>query len=64
MHVIVDRTLCEDNGICVGAAPDVFDLDEDGKLVIVDADPAESHRRAVEDAVMICPVQALSINEK
>ena len=34
MEIGVDRSLCEANAVCVGFAPDVFDLDDDEELVI------------------------------
>lgn len=64
MKAVVDRTLCEDNGICVGAAPEIFDLDDGGRLVVAEEHPPEQRRRTLEDAVMICPVQALSIDDE
>ena len=29
MHVEVDRDRCEGNAVCVGIAPDLFDLDDE-----------------------------------
>ena len=34
MEIGVDRQLCEANAVCVGLAPDVFDLDDEEELVI------------------------------
>ncbi|MBL8931087.1 MAG: ferredoxin [Kineosporiaceae bacterium] len=62
MKVIVDLELCQDHGQCVIAAPEVFRMDENSKLVY-DADPDESMRRYVEDAVDVCPLQAITIED-
>ncbi|MFP3671062.1 ferredoxin, partial [Priestia sp. SIMBA_032] len=38
MKIKADFDLCESNGVCVGMAPDVFDLDDDDYLVILQED--------------------------
>ena len=38
MRVEVDRDRCEGNAVCVGIAPDLFDLDDDD-YAVVKADP-------------------------
>ncbi len=60
MHVIVDFDKCQTHGQCVFAAPDVFRLDDNGDLQY-DADPDDSQLEAVEDAIDVCPVQAISL---
>ena len=63
MRVVVDRVLCESNALCMGVAPEVFELDDDDILVILDERPPETLRAKVEEAVRLCPKQALSIEE-
>ena len=63
MKIVVDRDLCESNGLCVDACPRVFRLDHDDRLVILIDVPDESLRAEVEQAVRVCPRQALSIEE-
>ncbi|MFN8193431.1 MAG: ferredoxin [Nocardioidaceae bacterium] len=60
MKVIVDMALCQDHGQCAIAAPDVFRINDDGKLEF-EATPDESERFAVEEAADVCPVQAILI---
>ncbi|MDQ0687810.1 ferredoxin [Streptomyces sp. NPDC054884] len=60
MKVVVDMNKCQDHGQCVFAAPDVFSLDDDGRLAYVpDAD--EALRDEVEEAADVCPLQAIRI---
>ena len=59
--VIVARDLCQNHGQCVFAAPQVFELDEEGELVVLDDEPDESLRAAVEEAADVCPTQAITI---
>jgi ferredoxin len=61
MEVRVDRDLCEANGLCTGIAPDVFDLDDEDELVIVQPEPPEELRDDVQQAVASCPKNALSL---
>ena len=61
LKVVVDMNVCQDNGQCVFAAPQVFQLDDDGRLVVMIEEPDESLRATVEDAADVCPVQAISI---
>ena len=40
MRVIVDVDMCDSNGFCMAAVPEVFELREDDVLVILDDHPA------------------------
>ena len=62
MKIVVDMDLCADHGQCVYAAPEVFQLDDNGKLVFK-AEPDESLRDLVEEAADVCPMQAISIED-
>ena len=44
MRVEVDRDRCEGNAVCVGIAPDLFDLDDED-YAVVKADPCPPTRR-------------------
>ncbi len=60
MRVAVDRDRCEGNAICVGIAPDLFELDEDEYVrVTVDPIPADREELALQ-AIADCPRAALS----
>jgi ferredoxin len=61
MRVLVDRLKCESNGMCVSAAPTVFEVTDDDELVVLDETPGEDRRVEVEMAVRMCPKQALSL---
>jgi ferredoxin len=63
MRVVVDRTLCESNGVCARLAPEVFVVDDDDRLRIKQERPPEALRERVEHAVRRCPKLALSIVE-
>jgi ferredoxin len=63
MKIVVDRDLCESNGLCVDACPEVFYIDNADRLVILLEEPDETLRAKVELAVRVCPRQALHIEE-
>lgn len=63
MRIVHDKELCANHGQCVGAAPELFKFADDGSLIVIDPNPPEELREAAQDAVDICPVQALSIVE-
>ena len=47
MRVVVDWDLCESNGLCMAAAPEVFELQDDDTLMILQETPDESLRAKV-----------------
>ncbi|MFI6048820.1 ferredoxin [Streptomyces violascens] len=60
MKVAVDMNKCQDHGQCVFAAPDVFRLDDSGRLAYL-GDPGDAFRADVEEAADVCPMQAIRI---
>ncbi|WP_433223659.1 ferredoxin [Microtetraspora malaysiensis] len=62
MKVVVDMDVCKDHGQCVFSAPEVFQINENGRLAYV-AEPDESLRDAVEEAADVCPLQAITIED-
>ncbi|MFW2388631.1 MAG: ferredoxin [Polyangiales bacterium] len=63
MRVVVDFDLCQGHGACEGEAPAVFELDDGGKLTVLQAEPPEELREAVEMARKYCPTMAIKIEE-
>ncbi|WP_436793140.1 ferredoxin [Actinospongicola halichondriae] len=59
--VVVDFDLCESNAICMGVAPEVFEVRDDDFLYVLQEEPGPDLREKVEEAVRRCPKQAISI---
>ena len=59
IRVEVDRDLCIGSGDCVATAPDVFELDEEGKAIVLDPDGATTV--VVLEAAQNCPVTAIFV---
>ncbi|TDC58529.1 ferredoxin [Actinomadura sp. KC345] len=62
MKVIVDMDKCQDHGQCVFSAPEVFRLDDTGKLEY-ESEPGDALRDDVEEAADVCPLQAITIED-
>ena len=63
MKIVVDYDLCEANAVCMDVCPECFRVEEDDSLTILVERPPETLRHKVEEAVRLCPRQALSIKE-
>ncbi|WP_081236701.1 ferredoxin [Streptomyces viridosporus] len=61
MKVHADTARCQGHGRCALLAPDVFDVDDDGKVVVLLADVGDDHAADVREAVTSCPEAALEV---
>jgi ferredoxin len=61
MKVLVDFGKCTGLGICESLAPDFFEVNDDGDLVLLKDDITDEELQAVEEAVAGCPTEALLI---
>lgn len=61
MRVTVDFDTCVSTGSCARSAPAVFQLGNDGYLTVLQEEPPESEREAVELAAELCPVAAITV---
>jgi ferredoxin len=63
MRVEVDMDKCESNALCMGYAPEVFEVDDDDNLIVLNKNPSEDLREKVLLSVRMCPKQAISVFE-
>ena len=63
MKINVDRDACCGAGQCVLLAPDVFDQDEEGIVVLLDERPAPELDFAVQEAVSMCPTGVIWVDQ-
>jgi ferredoxin len=63
MKVVVDLSSCDLHGLCVEAAPEVFEIGDDGALHLLNETPSADLRAKVDKAVRECPTGAISISE-
>ena len=63
MRIVVDFDKCKSNAVCMGIAPEIFEVRDDNFLYVLQEEPPESARDIVEVAVRDCPTQAISIED-
>lgn len=63
MRVIVDQNSCVASGQCVLTAGAVFDQQEDGTVLLLDANPPPKLQDDVRRAETLCPAQAITVIE-
>ncbi len=61
MKVTLDKKKCMNSGMCTQAAPKIFEMDDEGELVILIEDVTDEHLGDVKDAVACCPTNALQL---
>ena len=61
MKIVVDFDLCQSHALCTQAAPEVFEVRDDGFLYILQEEPAEALRGKVKKAASECPTGAITI---
>lgn len=63
MKVRVDPEICAGFGICLGIAPDVFELHGDGYVVVLTNDVRPEDEDNMRRAADQCPSRAISLIE-
>jgi ferredoxin len=63
LRVVVDPDECEANAVCVGIAPEMFELDDDDNLHILIERPGSDLVDRAREAVDSCPKRALFLRE-
>jgi ferredoxin len=61
MRIVVDRDLCESNGVCVKTAPDMFVIDDDDRMRLLVEQPGAEQLDRARAAVRRCPKRALTL---
>jgi ferredoxin len=61
MRVLVNWNLCESNALCMGVAPEVFEVGEDDELTLLMEEPPEHLRTKVRQAAASCPKAAITL---
>jgi ferredoxin len=63
MRITVDRDKCTGLGMCEAEAPDLFEVQDDGSLLVLNEQPDDDQLEAARAAVESCPTEALRIVE-
>jgi ferredoxin len=62
MRITADRAACVGAGQCTLVAEAVFDQDDDGIVVVLDAEPDTALQGIARRAVALCPARAIRID--
>lgn len=62
MRISVDRSRCTGLGICESLSPEVFEIDDEGSLVLRAETISDEQLDVVEQAVDGCPTEALRLH--
>ncbi len=63
MKVVVNFDLCESNAVCMGIAPEVFEVRDDDFLYVLNENPPADLHQKVREAAERCPKQAITLEE-
>jgi ferredoxin len=63
MRIVVDRDKCSALGVCESLAPELFEVQDDGSLTVLNERPEGGLCAAARAAVDGCPTGALAITE-
>lgn len=61
--IVVDWDKCTGMGMCESLAPDVFEVEDDGTLILHSEVVPEGVEDDVREAVSACPTEALSMSD-
>jgi ferredoxin len=60
-RITVDQEICDGYGNCVFVAPQIFDLNDDNRAVLLADEVTDDNHDAVDLAVGECPTRAITI---
>ncbi|MBP2703372.1 ferredoxin [Microbispora sp. RL4-1S] len=63
MKIKVDYDVCEANAVCMGLAPEVFEVDDNDQLNVLMPEPPAELLDRVRHAVRSCPKAALALED-
>ncbi|HEY1972869.1 MAG TPA: ferredoxin [Pseudonocardia sp.] len=62
MRIVVDHDRCTGLGMCEAEAPELFEVQDDGSLSVLDDTPSSAQLvEAARAACEACPTEALSL---
>lgn len=60
-RIVVDESLCASTGLCESVAPELFEIGDDGALLVLVPDLPADRVELARAAARTCPTRALSI---
>lgn len=63
VRIHVDYDLCTSNAVCMGIAPEIFEVRDDGFMYVLNENPGPEFDERLQHAVDGCPNGAISIEK-
>jgi ferredoxin len=63
MRVHINPDVCAGFGICLGIAPEVFELHDDGYAIVLVSEVKPANEDSIRRAVSQCPAQAIYLSD-
>jgi ferredoxin len=63
MKIVVDFDLCQSHALCTEAAPELFEVRDDGFLYVLNENPPKELVGKAEKAALECPTGAISLQD-
>jgi ferredoxin len=64
MRIVVDFDLCQSHGLCTEAAPELFEIRDDGFLYVLNETPGPELKAKAEKAALECPTGAITLKDE
>ena len=64
MKIVVDYDECASNAVCMGIAPEVFEVRDDGFLYVLNENPGPELLEKVRMAANNCPTGAITLEDE
>lgn len=61
MKIVVDFDVCQSLAMCAEAAPELFEVRDDGFLYVLNETPTNEQTSKAEQAVLNCPTGAIRL---
>lgn len=63
MKIVVDFDLCQSHALCTEAAPELFEVRDDGFLYVLNETPGPELADKAHKAALECPTGAITIQD-
>ncbi|MFG2879463.1 ferredoxin [Streptomyces sp. NPDC048337] len=63
LHITANTAVCIGAGQCVMAAPDLFDQEEHGTVIVLEDEVPADELALVREAAYLCPSRAITYTE-
>jgi ferredoxin len=63
-RIVTDLDRCAGNALCAATAPAIFDVSEDGYVIVLEENLTEAALAAAHRAAKNCPTRAITVTDE